>query len=242
MDVSTQTSYNSSTTEDLALALKTTNLNKIHNVISTEITLLNIALLSNNWILTKDIVTPKYINLNSQESAHILCKARRKVHKDSQYSSIPLSSDKVALSHLSTAFQTFAKKSHSPLLNAFDLNCENKKRDGTLILEWKALVCDASNRRIVNGHSCVPIQVYRKEQPLDKLISDTVIDLNSPIGNEDGNLENGQNQVTYNLLYPSVVKHNFQEISSCVVPVTLVVHSTVEDSISVTINTVDERY
>ncbi|CAG9759362.1 unnamed protein product [Ceutorhynchus assimilis] len=239
VEVSTQTSYNSSVAENLALALKTTNLNRIHNTISTEITLLNIALVSNNWILTKDIVTPKYINLNSQESAHILIKAKRKVHQDNQYSSIPLSSDKAELPHLPTALRVFARKSHETLLNSFQNNFKYKTRDGTLILEWKALVSDGSERRIVHGQTCVPVEIIRGEQQLDALISDTVIDLNSSLTEEDRSIENAKKQVTYNLLYPPVVTHNFKNRSTCVVPVTLVLHSIIENDIIIMINTID---
>ncbi|XP_066254836.1 trafficking protein particle complex subunit 8 [Euwallacea similis] len=238
VEISTQNSYNSRVAEDLALALKTTNLNKIHNSMSTEITLLNIAFLSSNWILTQDIVTPKYIILNSQESAHILFKARRKVGEDNnKYSSISLSSEKMPMPHLTTAFQTFAKKNHIPLLNSFNLNVDYKKRDGTLVLEWRALICDASNKRMVYGHTCVPIEITREEEPLDKLISDSVIDLNSSVGNVEELSDNTQNQVTYNVLHPSIIRHNFRENKGCIVPVTLVLHSDVEDVVTVTINT-----
>ncbi|KAH1023667.1 hypothetical protein HUJ04_012829 [Dendroctonus ponderosae] len=238
VDISTQNSYTSTTAEDLALALKTTNLNQIHNSISTEITLLNIALLSNNWVLTQDIVTPKYINLKAQESAHILIKARRKVSKSCKQTNLSLNSEKTTLPHLSTAFQAFARKSHVPELNIFELNSENDKREGTLILEWRALVCDASNRRIVYGHTCVPIEINRKEHHLETLISESIIDLNSLTTHESDYLYTSQNLVTYNLFYSAVVRHNFKKKVSCVVPITLVIHSVADKKITITISTI----
>lgn len=238
VDISTQNSYTSSTAEDLALALKTTNLNQIHNSISTEITLLNIALLSNNWVLTQDIVTPKYINLKAQESAHILIKARRKVGKSCNQTNVPLNSEKTTLPHLSTAFRAFARKSHVPELNIFELNSETDKREGTLIIEWRALVCDASNRRTVYGHTCVPIEINRKEHQLETLISQSIHDLNSPTTHD---ADTYQNLVVYNLFYSPVVRHNFKKKISCVVPVTLVLHSIADRRVTITISTIDSR-
>ncbi|XP_030756187.1 trafficking protein particle complex subunit 8 [Sitophilus oryzae] len=242
IDVSPQTSYNSISEEELALALKATNLNNIHNSISTEITLLKVCLLSNKWFLTKDMVTPKYINLNSQESAHILIKAKRRVCKDSQYSFIPLHTDKISAPHLSTALLSFARKTDKALLNVFEVNHDVRKlKDCTLVLEWKALVCDASNRRVINGQTCVPIKVYRNEQiQFEKLISDSLIELSSSVENTDKK-EFSQNQVFYNLLHTPLVKHNFTRTKTCVVPVTLVLHSLVSHVIEVTVNTIEKR-
>lgn len=243
VEISTQTSYNSKEAEDLALALKTTNLNKIHHSLRTEITLLNIAFLSDNWILTSDIVTPKYISLNSQESAHILFKCRRTVDgQENKYTSILLSSDQLGVPQLSSAFRTFARKSHLALLNAFNLSHETKKRDGTLILEWKGTLWDAVSRRSVYGHTCVPIEITMEDERLDRLISDTIIDLNTSINNEGQSEDNARYQVTFNILHPSIVKHDFKKASCCVIPVTLVLHNIVEDLVTVNVNTVDVRY
>lgn len=243
VEISTQTSYNSKEAEDLALALKTTNLNKIHHSLTTEITLLNIAFLSDNWILTSDIVTPKYISLNSQESAHILFKCRRTVDgQENKYTSILLSSDQLGVPQLGSAFRTFARKNHLALLNAFNLSHETKKRDGTLILEWRGTLWDAVSRRSVYGHTCVPIEITMEDERLDRLISDTIIDLNTSVNNEGQTENNARYQVTFNILHPSIVKHDFKKASCCVVPVTLVLHNIVEDLVTVNVNTVDVRY
>ncbi|KAF7286967.1 hypothetical protein GWI33_002813 [Rhynchophorus ferrugineus] len=243
IDVSPQTSYNSTTEEELALALKATNLNKITNAISTEITLLKVCLLSNNWVLTKDMVTPQYIILNSQESAHILTKAKRDVRENSQYSYISLTTDKISIPYLTTALLSFARKSDKALLNVFESAQEFRKiKDGSLILEWKALVYDALNRRVVNGHTCIPIEVNRSDMmQLERFISNSMVDLNSAVDTADRAVERAQSQVFYNLLHPSIVKHNFKITKSCVVPVTLVLHSIVKNAIQVTVNTVDRK-
>ncbi|XP_050313805.1 trafficking protein particle complex subunit 8 isoform X2 [Anthonomus grandis grandis] len=238
-EVATQCSFNSVTAKDLSLALKITNSNNIHNTISTKITLLNLALLSNNWILTKDFRSPPYINLNSQESAHIFCKARRQVSKEVQYSSLPISLEKMTLQKLPDAYQTFAKKSHTPLLNAFSTNVECKKRTGTLILEWRALVCDSSARRIVYGQNCIPIRVVNKEQELDKMIQNAIIDLNSPI-DKCKRIEN-QNYVTYNLFFPLLVRHNFTKQRCCIIPVKLTLHNNIEDAVQFTVDIGDPK-
>ncbi|KAJ8941445.1 hypothetical protein NQ318_016077 [Aromia moschata] len=220
IDISTQASHNSKSIEELALAMKITNLNKVHNSVLTEVMLLNVGLLSKNWSLTKDIVTPKYINLHSQESAHILLKAKRAVKDFSEYSSVPLNSDKKSIQSLTNTYLAFAKKAEKPLLNVFDdLDCINFKenKDGILLIQWQALVIDITGRRIVNGQCHIPIEINRKEEDilqLERILSDTIIDLNDKTVTEEEHAEIAQKQVSYNLVYPPVVKHNFQKRSS----------------------------
>ncbi|KAJ8926890.1 hypothetical protein NQ314_020741 [Rhamnusium bicolor] len=247
VDVSSQASHNSKMVEELALAMKITNLNKVHNSVLTEVMLLNVGLLSKNWSLTKDIVTPKYINLHSQESAHILLKAKRAVKSASEYSSIPLNSDKKSIQSLTNTYLAFAKKAESPLLNIFDdFDCVNYKenKDGILLLQWKALVIDANNKRVVNGQCHIPIEVNRKEEDvlqLERILSDTVIDINDKTVMEEERIEIAQKQVSYNLVCPSIVQHNFAKQKLCIVPIKLLLHSIIDNKdLSVVVNTCEE--
>ncbi|CAH1982606.1 unnamed protein product [Acanthoscelides obtectus] len=246
VDVSTQASYNSKTVEELALAMKITNLNKPHNSLSTEVMLLNVGLLSKNWTLTKDIVTPKYINLLSQESAHILLKAKRVVRSTSEYSNIPLSTDKKSIQSLMNTYLAFARKVEKPHITMFDdLDSFSFKenKDGVLILQWQAIVNEATKKRVVNGQCHIPIEVTRKEEDviqMERILSDTVIDINNKAISEDDTNQNAQKQVSFNVAHPAMVKHNFTKDKLCIVPVKLLLHSITDNNVlSVAINTTD---
>lgn len=246
VDVSTQASHNSKTVEELALAMKITNLNKVHNSVLTEITLINVGLLSKYWTMTKDIATPKYINLHSQESAHILLKAKRSVKDTSEYSSVPLNADKKSIQNMSKTFLAFARKSERPLLTMFDeydsLNFKENK-DGILLLQWQALVIEGTKKRIVCGQTNIPIEINRKDEDviqMERILSDTFIDISDKTISEDESVQSTQKQVSYNLIHPPVVKHNFNEKKICIVPVKILLHSIVDNKIlNVTVNTTE---
>nr|CAI5821090.1 unnamed protein product [Callosobruchus analis] len=246
VDVSTQASHNSKIVEELALAMKITNLNKLHSSLSTEVMLLNVGLLSKNWTLTKDIVTPKYINLLSQESAHILLKAKRVVRPTSEYSNIPLSTDKKSIQSLINTYLAFARKVEKPLITMFDdLDSFNFKenKDGVLILQWQAIVNDSTKKRIVNGQCHLPIEVTRKEEDviqMERILSDTIIDINNKAVPENDAAQTAQKQVSFNVAHSPLVKHNFVKNRLCIVPVKLLLHSITDNTVlSVAVNTTD---
>lgn len=225
--------------------MKITNLNKVHSSVSTEIMLLNVGLLSKKWSFTEDIVTPKYINLNPQESAHILLKGKRTPKTQSEYSNILLNADRKSVQGLKNTYLAFAKHLERPPLNAFDDNFDNtsfKENDGILLLQWQAVVVEANKKRTVNGQSHVSIAVNRREEDviqLEKILSDNVIDISEKILTEEEIAQSAQNQVSYNLVYPPVVQHDFVNENLCIVPVKLLLHSIVDHSIlSVAINTI----
>ncbi|CAG9855344.1 unnamed protein product [Phyllotreta striolata] len=246
VDVSTQASHNSKTVEELALAMKITNLNKVHNSVLTQITLLNIGLLSKYWTLTKDIATPKYINLHSQESAHILLKAKRLVKNTSEYSTVPLNADRKSIQNMSKQFLAFAKKSEKPLLTMFDdfdsLHFKENK-DGILLLQWQALVIEDSKKRIVCGQTNIPIEINRKDEnviQMERILSDTFIDINDKTITEEETAQSAQKQISYNLIHPPVIVHDFREKKVCIVPVKILLHSIVDSKVlMVTVNTTD---
>ncbi|KAG5890112.1 hypothetical protein JTB14_005243 [Gonioctena quinquepunctata] len=247
VDISSQSSHNSRTVEELALAMKITNLNKVHNSVITEVMLLNVGMLSKRWIFTKDIVTPQYINLHSQESAHILLKAKRALQETSKYSTIPLNIDKKSIQSLTNTYLSFAKKSERPSLTMFD-DFETYKfkenKDGVLLMQWQALVMEGNQKRVVHGQTQVPIKIIRKDHlalRIEKyLSSDPIIDINDKPVSEEDSTQNAQNQVAYNLVYPPVVKHDFNNVKLCTVPVRILLHSIVDKTaLSVTVNTTD---
>lgn len=245
LDTSVQTSHNAKNVEELAFAIKITNLNKPHSTVTTEVTLLSVGLLSKNWTLKKDIVTPKYVSLNTQESAHILLKAKRSMKTLSEYSVIPLHGDTNFVNNLKNTYLALARSYEKPSLNIFEDDVETfvfkENKDGILILQWQVLVNDDNKSKTVTGQCHAPVNVRRfNEDVLDmeRLISDPVIDINA---NEDTSEEEG-NQVSYNIICPPILRHNFQKETVCVVPVKLLLHSIVDDArLSVIINTLDLR-
>ncbi|CAH1153382.1 unnamed protein product [Phaedon cochleariae] len=246
VDVSTQASHNSKIVEELALALKITNLNKVQNSVLTEVMLLNVGLLSKHWTLTKDMVTPKYINLHSQQSAHILLKARRAVKDQSEYSSIPLSRDKKSIQIHTNAYLAFARKAEKPpltMFDDFDTFSFKPNKDGLLLLQWQALAIEGNKKRIVNGQTQIPVEINRKEEDviqMEHILSDPIIDISDKVISEEEAAQIAQKQVSYNLVYHSVVEHNFEEKKMCIVPVKILLHSIVDRNVlSVVVNTTE---
>nr|XP_023020027.1 trafficking protein particle complex subunit 8 [Leptinotarsa decemlineata] len=241
VDVSSETSHNSKTVEELSLAIKITNLNKVHYSVITEVMLLSVGLLSKYWTLTKDIVTPKYINLHSQESAHILLKAKRVVRNVSEYSSIPLNADKKSMNSLLNTYLAFAKKNEKPSLTMFD-DFESYKfkenKDGILLVQWQAHVVEGAKRRIVYGQTQVPIEINRKNiLQIDRYLGETFIDISDKTPSEESSKQSADNQVSYNLVYPPIVQHDFENSKLCIVPIKILLHSIVDTkTLSVVVN------
>uniref|UniRef100_A0A6P7FSR0 Trafficking protein particle complex subunit 8 n=1 Tax=Diabrotica virgifera virgifera TaxID=50390 RepID=A0A6P7FSR0_DIAVI len=246
IDVSTQASHNSKSVEELVLAMKITNLNKTYSPIMTEIKLLNVGLLSKYWTLTKEVVRTKYIVLNSQESAHILLKAKRSVHEWSKYSNVPLTQDQELIQSLSTSFIKFARKFEKPCLTMYD-DYESFKfkenKDGMLLVQWQAMVSDGNTNRVANGQTSVPIEINRRDEDviqMERILSDTFIHVCDKTILEEEKAQNTQKQVSYNLVYPAFVSHNFLEKGICLVPVKILLHSIVDNKIlDVFVNTTE---
>lgn len=245
VDVSLQSSHNAKSVEELALAMKITNLNKVHSSVLTEVMLLNVGLLSKYWMLTEDIATPKYINLHSQESAHILLKAKRSVHETSKYSSVPLNADRKSIQSMTNTFLAFVRKAEKPsltMLDDFDTYNFKENNDGVLLLQWQALVSEGSNKRIVIGQTSIPIEINRRDEDIvqmERILSDSFIDVNYRKLEEE-TAQITQKQIAYNLLYPPIVKHDFNQRKICIVPVKILLHSIVENKIlSVVVNTTE---
>lgn len=246
--MTSQPGHKAKEVEELALALKITNLNKLHSSVLTEITLLNIGLLSKHWSISNDMAMPKYINLHSQESAHILLKAKREVKETSEYSSMSLNSDKKSYRNLQNIFVAFGRKAEGLQLNVFDdMDCFNYKenKDGILMLQWRALVIDINNKRVVNGQCKIPIEINRTEEDilqLERILSDNVIDINEKSVLEEECAEVAQNQMAYNLAYQPVVTHDFQKEELCIVPIKLLLHSIIDTAeLKVIVNTSETR-
>jgi tetratricopeptide (TPR) repeat protein len=247
VEASVQESFNSKEVEEIALVLKTSNLNKLHSSTLTEISLLNVGMLSKYWSFTENIVTPKYINLHSQESAHILLKARRINETKSVYSNIYLNRERSTRQQLNSACLAFAKKTEYCRVNLFD-DVESSGRDdnvdGIVFVQWQAAVNDALNR-VVDGQTQICVKVHKtneEQSDLDEFaaLSDpaTLLEVSLNKEKHDENETSFEAKVTCTLIYPAMVEHNFQREKFCVVPVTLLLHSIVNDAdLNVIINT-----
>ena len=241
-----QESFSCKQVEEVALVLKTSNLNKFYNSVLTEISLLNVGMLSKFWTFTENIVTPKYINLHSQESAHILLKAKRTNQKKSTYSNIYLNHERSTRQSLHSAYLAFAKKhEHSPL-NLFDEGDPkgDENADGAVFVQWQALVNDPQ-KRVVDGQTQISFTVHKtNETPIDvdefAALSDpaTLLEVSLNKDKRSESQTGHETKVTCTLIYPAVVEHNFRKEKFCIVPVKLLLHN-IENSadLNVIINT-----
>lgn len=246
VEVIRQQSATSTTTEKLALSLKVTNLNKVFNTILTEVSILKVALLSSYWFLLNEIIIPKMFTLNSQETVYNVIKVKRKIQKEDLYSELPLKEECLLPERAGLAYLDFAERTNQFRVNIFDdVEQTWKISEGVLIVQWQASVVDAGNKRIAYGQSQITMDEFKEE------IEDTsdcdsnffcdeikVLDSNSADSIEMGRL---QKQVTYNLLHPTDVRHNFRKAKLCVVPVKLILQSIVGDTnLLVTVNTLEK--
>ncbi|KAK9889952.1 hypothetical protein WA026_008761 [Henosepilachna vigintioctopunctata] len=234
-------SGNSASVEELSIGVKTTNLNKTHNSVLTEISLTNIGLLSRNWMFLGNIVTPQNIILHSQEAAHMLLRTRRRIKDKSEYSSIALKHEKTSIDN-QLAYLAFAKKTEQRTINIFDEtefdNFEENKH-GIILIQWRAVIKDAKNKRDARGQSYVPIKFVKpKKHPwlFDYAMTELPISLeDSDKRDKQYQIEKLKSQVTYNVIFPALVNHSFDTCQLCSVPVKLLIHSLVDEVLLVTV-------
>lgn len=239
-------SYNSKKNEEIALVLHAENLNREHNSVHTEISLINVGMFSKCWSFSNELVTPKYVNLQSQESANILVKASRISEEKSRYSNINFNFDKSFENYLSSAVKAFAKQSELYHINLFDDNAlvGNSNSDGIIFVQWQASM-KGKNTRVINGQSQLTFVAYKKEEISDiddfgSLLNDPASILENSIKKDKNNqfVASDETKVTCTLLYPPVIQHDFCREKLCVVPVNLLIHSVLSDAtLTATINT-----
>ncbi|XP_017768287.1 PREDICTED: trafficking protein particle complex subunit 8 [Nicrophorus vespilloides] len=247
VEVNAKQSWNSKNIEQLVLTIKAINLNKIHHAVVTEITLIKVALLSQNWILSKDVSSPKNIKLDTQESVNIFMKIDRKASKISNYSEMSFISTKQMNQQSQYAYLDFAKRNDQSRINIFD-NIESldsyKKHDGTLILRWQAIITDSEGqKRMISGQNHIPVDVTTVEETLvedcpapNYSFERIPIDLQTE--ETDKLVKLNDKQITYNIVHPPVVCHNFDQSKLCIVPLNLHLHSVSETQIVVKICTI----
>nr|XP_022915433.1 trafficking protein particle complex subunit 8 [Onthophagus taurus] len=239
VDLKPYQSHTAENVEQLSLSLKAMNMNKIHSPIYSQITILNAAILSENWILLNEVVNPEIIELGPQDSAHILLKAKRILKKNinNQINFI-----KIPPNYPKAGYLDFAQRIDQNRINIFNESvCEtnNDQKEGTVILRWKAKVADTvGNERYVYGQNQVIIN-------LEKIEEDDESGYKGPIvfsdGKNDDNLvttkikeqeelQRKEQQIRCNVIHPTKIIHNFQINKLCIIRVKLLLHSTVDDT------------
>lgn len=234
------------TVEQLTVSIKVANLNKVHNTILTEISLMKAALLSPCWGLLEEILIPKKFLLHSQETVHIVLKCKRIAEKQPKYSEITFDSCKREFSKSSRAYLSFAEKVKQSNLNVFDDTEERKPEqdEGFLMLVWYSNVVDAGKKRAVSGQTVVPVckktqdVAPKKDYDGPVVFYDEIRLLETSTSNVKNVQAKLQEQVTYNLKHPGILRHKFDDRKLCVVPVQLVLHSvTNTENLYVIVNT-----
>lgn len=147
---------------------------------------------------------------------------------------------------LTQAYLSFAEKSRQSNLNVFD-DAEQRKPengDGSFMLVWHSNVVDAGKKRAVGGQTVVPIRKKKADDAPAKdydgpiVFYDEIRLLETSTNNMRDVRAKLQEQVTYNLKHPGVLRHDFGKAKVCIVPVQLVLHSvTNTENLYVIVNT-----
>lgn len=254
VNVTAQQSCNSKSLEQLTLSVTATNMNKIHHPVVTEISVLNAAVLAEDWTLLNDIVAPQSIKLYSQESVHILLKAQRKTSKKGSYSLVSFVPHKLSMQYSNSAYLDFAKRNEFNKTNIFDTNDntdnadKNKKKpDATLILRWQAHVIDSKGiKRTVYGQNQVPVYIIQEEEEEEDEYLGPVIfydnkqdeDVYSS-NKKEADLSLLQRQISYNLIHPVKISHDFNSKKLCIIRIKMLLHSIADTSLEVTVKTLE---
>lgn len=249
----TQQSSNSKTSEQLTFSVTATNMNKVHHSFVTEISILNAALLADDWALLNDVVAPDYIKLHPQESVHILLKAQRKTNKKSYSSSVSFAPHQQSVQYSSSAYLDFARRNEQSRVNIFDNindvdSAINKRVDATLILRWQAYVIDnKGGKRTVQGQNQISVYIIQEEEEEeDDYIGPVVFFDNRQ--NEDAftsskkveeNLSTLQRQISYNLIHPVKIYHDFNARKLCIVHIKMLLHSIADTAMEIIVKTLE---
>ncbi|XP_025837429.1 trafficking protein particle complex subunit 8 isoform X2 [Agrilus planipennis] len=240
-----QGSFSSKSVEQLSLSAKITNLNKFHDLKIINVSLVKVLLLSSDWLLLKDLELPKTLRITSEQSIHLLLKARRNSKREEIYSEIildpetfrPLLSNSVCLD---LAIKNFEQ--HVSFLDEFVSQDAGRKihSPNQLVLQWKASVSDSSGqKKNIIGQTTTPLS-FKDECDIETSLSYEVnqtLDLTVSITKSNVSVETKKNQVFLSLLHPISIRHDFKNKKFCTIPVQIVLHNVVDAEMVVTVNT-----
>lgn len=236
LQINTLESGNSKDVQEISLSLKLNNANAIYNTTLVEITLTQIGLLSKYWELLKAGSLANDFNLNSQEGAYILLKARRIKSIESRSTNLILLKNESYIDGIQNAFKQFCKKSEQKPINYFyplDDDCNKHLKNGILFVQWHAVIQETKTKRNAIGQSYIPIDFQPNKSNLNGNENYYGPDIPLSLDNSDIKLRNYEmeqmkTQIVYNLDFPVNVNHDFKKHKICLVPVKLFLHSVVD--------------
>lgn len=223
------------------------NLNKTYYLCKTEISLLNIALISNSWKLENTSYRKHDVTLHSDEYEFLVLKAKRDINGENNYSEQSISNIDDNIKYPKVAYIDFAKRCDKFRINAFE-EIETKeersmKKEGHFLVRWQGKVFDNEVKRLVYGQSAVPIQpfddVNEDEEQFASYTTRSTIDLIKSANLGNLAVKNADVQISCTALHPSLVKHNFSEKKMCVIKIKLQLHNICDFTTVVTVQTLD---
>ncbi|KAB0801109.1 hypothetical protein PPYR_05463 [Photinus pyralis] len=232
--------------KELLFAAKLINMNKFHYNVCVDIMITKAAFLSSLWGLEFVGNSNYFINIQSQQAAYAILRARRHMTPVRTYHEVVLSNTE---GKSNMAYLDFAERTDQVRINAFEDEeqiTKPKEKEGILFFEWTANFTDhTGSRQKVNGQSSIEIEKLQVEEESDQGDSGVVI-LYDPIkssgdsqllGGESEPSEELKAQVSMCIFNTTHVSHNFDSSQICIVPVQISLHNDSHLTSLVTINT-----
>ncbi|KAK5639608.1 hypothetical protein RI129_012100 [Pyrocoelia pectoralis] len=232
--------------KELLFAAKLINMNKLHYNVCVDIVITKAAFLSSLWELEFVGNNNHFINIQSQQAAYTILRARRHLTPSRIYHEVPLSN---TTGKSNAAYLDFAERTDQTRINVFedeDQIIKPKEKEGILFFEWMANFTDnAGNKQKVNGQSHIEIEKLQIDDENEQGDTGVVI-LYDPIKsatdsqtmyNDSEPSEELKTQVSMCIFNTTHVSHNFENNKVCIVPVKLSLHNDSHFTSLVTINT-----
>lgn len=231
---------------EITFALRLLNLNKPYNPCKTELSILNIALISKKWKLVDAISSKTNVTLHSEEYEYLVLKAKRNFD-DNEFSEQSISDEDVNSDYPKLAYIDFVKRCDKFIVNIFKENevreSISMKTDGHFLIRWQGRILDGEVERLVYGQSNVPIQpfdyVCEDEEPFPSYTTRSNIDLTKSVNLGELANKNANVHISCVAVHSSLVKHNFQKQKLCILNVKLHIHNISDSTIVVIVKTLE---
>lgn len=235
--------------EALNLALEVKNANQVHHGILTLVEVQQVSLLSQSWTLDGFVPIQQDIKmLNSQETLHLIMKARRSAVKSKTYdivsSDVRLDNDKSVkivsirekpYSCFVTDYSSVFEDRDEETVNYNDSVCSDTQSvNSTLVIRWKADITENGGfrRAAIGQHHLnldkLGVKVWNlavvdpsrgvESQPIKLFGSESSGD-GGPNAGKGGSQESDKKLVTFSLEHQLEVKHDFRKVFVCIIPV-----------------------
>lgn len=235
--------------ETLNIRLRVKNNNQIQDPLLTEISIQQVSLYSQNWYLSQQAFSPKELRLEAQEVAHFVMQANRtNSNKDQEISTIFLTKEESSLQPSKDFLIRCSNNvdTQDELSNPFHKELESAiLLNSTLILMWKGEVTENGGcKRVAEGQHHVQIERLDEQTtwPPDPLVPSFVQPTNTLkiFGSDLTTSSLASNSavikqwlLTFSLIHPRTVNHDFSISRVCTIAVKVVVQNCCESSVSV---------